>query len=273
MNKLASVYEESHNGVIDLRSKSNHPLSLKYSEIFSSALIDAPVRQGRLLPYFELDKTAPFYEAAKAGFLFEEKMESFNAVRAALSDFYKRFQPQSISDWFSLNAQNESSLRKFPAWAAVLPWRARSVKSFQETIEEGTKKDNEKDGLQGGIEKGWAYCGPVSEEKLNIEAKRINELIYSLRQKGYQRSFEQDGDIVATALVDKNNDWCWLVTNGYHRACVLAATGVDKIPIRVNLVVREDEMDFWPHVLSQFYTKNMAKLIFDNIFQPPKDWI
>lgn len=272
MNKLASVYEENHNGVIDLRSKSNHPLSLKYGEIFSSALIDANVRQGRLLPYFELNKNAPFYKAAKAGFLFEEKMKSFNAVRTALNDFYEKFQPKSISDWFLLNAHIESNLRKFPAWAAVLPWRARSVKSFQETIEDGTRKDNEKDGLQGGIEKGWAYCGPVSEEKLSIEAKRINELIYSFRKNGYQRSFENDGDIVATALVNKKNDWCWLVTSGYHRACVLAAMGEETIPVRVNLVIREDEADFWPHVSSGFYSKDMAIHIFRNIFQPQVNW-
>lgn len=272
MSKLACIYDEHHNDVVDLRSKSNHPLSLKYGEIFSSALINADVRQGRILPYFELSKNAPFYKAAKAGFLFEEQVDSFSAVKSELNNFYKEFQPKNISDWFLLRVQDKSNLKELPAWAAVLPWRARSVKSFQETIEEGTRKDNEKDGLEGGVEKGWAYCGPVSEEKLSIEAKRINELIYSFRKKGYRRSFEKDGDIVATALVNKNNDWCWLVTSGYHRACVLAAMGEKIIPVRVNLVIREDEVDFWPHVLSGFYSKDMAISIFRSIFQPQANW-
>lgn len=273
MAKLADIYSDHSNGVLDLRGKIEHPILFRYSEIFDAVLIDADVSAGRLLPFFKISEDAPFFLAARAGLQFDDKKISLNAVEVELDHFYKKFQPKSVDDWFLLDAPPMSQLKKIPPWSAVLPWRARSVESFRDAIENGTKNDNEKEGLPGGIEKGWAYCGPVTEEKLNIEAKRINELIYSFRQKGYQRSFEKDGDIVATALVNAKNDWRWLVTSGYHRACVLAAMGVTKFPVRVNLVVREDEMNFWPHLLSGFYTKEMVKNIFNKIFQPTNDRI
>lgn len=271
MAKLAEIYSDYSNGVLDLRSKNGHPILLRYSEIFDAVLIDAPVSQGRLLPFFQINENAPFFLAAKAGVRFEDKESSFNAVRNDLHSFYEKFQPQNVVDWLSLDVSPQSLLKKLPPWSAVLPWRARSMESFRETIENGTLNDNKKEGLLGGVEKGWAYCGPVAEEKLNIEARRINELIYSFRQNGYQRSFEKDGDIVATALVDKFNNWRWLVTSGYHRACVLAAMDWGKIPVRINLVIREDEMNFWPHVVDGLYTKSMAENIFKNIFQAFKE--
>lgn len=267
MVKMANVYSQHCNDVLDFRRENAHPIFLKYSEIFDAILINASVMRGRLLPFFRINKDAPFFLAAKSGLQFEEKKLSFDAVKNKLNEFYEEFQPRNAEDWFSLDVPSESLLKKLPPWSAVLPWRARSIDSFREIIENGTRSDNEKEGLLGGIEKGWAYCGPVAPEKLEIEAKRINELIYSFRKNGYQRSFEKDGDIVATALIDKKNNWRWLVTSGYHRACVLAAMGWEEIPVRINLVIREDEMKFWPHVAGNLYTKEMAKSIFENIFQ------
>lgn len=270
MSKLADIYSDHFNGVFDLRGKNGHPFLLRYSEIFDAVLIDARAAQGRLLPFYKINEDAPFFLAAKAGLQFEDKKSSFNAVKKELNNFYENFQPKNVEDWFALNVPLQSPLKELPPWSAVLPWRARSVGAFREAIEAGTRSDNQKEGLLGGIEKGWAYCGPVVEEKLDIEAKRINELIYSFRKNDYQRSFEKDGDIVATALVDKDNSWRWLVTSGYHRACVLAAMGWETIPVRINLVIRGDEIDFWPHVVGGVYTKEMAKNIFENIFSGNK---
>lgn len=263
-NRLAEEFSEIVNNIVDLRNKSNHPLALKYSEIFNVAMVDATIEDGRILPFFNLHSNAPFYLAALAGVKYDDEAASLQAVERSLKHFYNDFQPKTINDWFSL--QSKDSKAELPPWAAILPWRARSAKSFKQIIEEGTVKDNEKDGLKGGIELGWAYCGPVSDQKLKVEARRICNLIYSIRKQGYQRSFEKDGDIVATALIDKNNHWKWLVTNGYHRACVLAAMGFQTIPIRINLIVSVTELEYWPHVLDGFYTKEEAEQIFNSIF-------
>lgn len=264
MNQLADEFLENKEEVVDLRTKSNHPLTFKYSEIFKSALLNANVADGRVLPYFKLNNNAPFYKAALEGAI--ESSNSFEAVKKELSNFYKTFQPKSIADWFKIEQSTSRELVSLPPWSAILPWRARSVQGFKYIIEQGTLKDNRKENLEGGIENGWAYCGPVSDSKLLIETERINNLIHSVKNKGYQRSLNKDGDIIATAIISNNNQWRWIVTNGYHRACVLAALGYKEIPIRVNIVVRENEVNYWPQVLDGFYTRDEALFIFKNIF-------
>lgn len=266
MNKLSDEYSNNVEGIVDLRDKSNHPITLKYSEIFNVCLLNVKVENGRVLPFYKLDVSAPFYKAALEGLKHNTKDSSYEAIKSSLFNFYSRFQPENIADWFSLNNTNNLEILSLPPWAGILPWRARSLESFKDIIEQGTIKDNYSNGVIGGIENGWAYCGPVSDDKLNIETKRINDLIYSIREKGYLRTFDKDGDIIASALVDKEHNWKWLVTNGYHRACVLAAMGFSTLAIRINLVILENEVEFWPHVLDGFYTKEEASKIFIDIF-------
>lgn len=263
---MADVYKKNRIGktLVDFRNTINHPMLLKYSEIYDEALINAPIIKGRVAPNFILAKNSPFYLAAQKGILNTSSLKEniFNS----LNDFYKKFQPKSIADWFQLNTDSDQLLKN-EAWASVLPWRARTLKNYKEVIEAGTYKDNLSNKLDMNIyESGWAYCGPVDKKKCDIETTRIFNLINSIRNNGYLRHNDKDGDIIATVLVNEKGEWVWLITNGYHRAAVIAALGNKTVPIRINLVIRRDEADFWPQVITGTYTKEEALKIFDNIF-------
>lgn len=250
--------------LIDVRKTTNHPITLKYTEVYKEVLLDADITLGRVTPYFKLCVEAPFYCAAKAGL--SDSTRSKILAYSSLSVFYDSFKPKNICEWFNIKFKSEK-LSLYPPYAGLLPWRARTISNFQEIIEKGTFLDNKANGLDLNIKQsGWAYCGPVSEAKCLVEADRIAKLIESIKENGYVRNNNIDGDIVATALINKNNDWVWLLTNGYHRAAVLAAMGYTKIPVRINLVVRRDEVSFWPQVSNGLYTKSEALKIFDNLF-------
>lgn len=266
MEKLANQFSNNTNDILDLRDKSNHPITFTYSEIFKYALLEVKIQDCIILPGFKLNQNAPFYLAALKGIQYDNFDDSFNAVKYDLNQFYSNFKPKNLVDWFQLTDTSNLKHFEIQPWGAILPWRARGVNSFIELIKNATINDNIKDGLKGGIEMGWAYCGPVDQDKLHVEAMRITNLIYSIREKGYLRSNDHDGDIIATALINNKMEWKCLITNGYHRACVLAAFGYNSFPLRINLVIRQDEVKFWPHVLDGFYSEIQAKHIFNKLF-------
>ena len=53
--------------ILDLRETTNHPISLRYSEIFSAALLTGFFSHGRSQPGVCLAENAPFVETAKVG--------------------------------------------------------------------------------------------------------------------------------------------------------------------------------------------------------------
>lgn len=264
MKKLTDQLDPINETIADLRNTINHPLLLQYSEIFREVLVKAPICHGRMSPGLKINIDAPFYLAAKE--YFQEEDGSFDAMYDILSGYYNHFQPKSIAGFFNIKTSSNKLLLE-PPWAGILPWRARSLEAYKDTIKKGTLKDNMAHGLEQGIEDGWAYCGPVNKEKCHVETKRLFDLVQSISQKGYIRNDGKDGDVIATALINEEFEWRWLVTNGYHRACVLAAMGFESIVIRVNLVIRRSDTPFWPHVLDGLYSEQNARQIFDNIFQ------
>lgn len=256
------------NNIIDLRNDTNHPLSLLYSEIFSNAILEAKVEHGRSQPGFSLRGFSPFYLAAKCGYEYGlDRKDLIEVVYSVFKEYYKRVRPANAADWLDLGFDKDHSLQKMPPWASVFPWRARSVESYKQAYEKAAIEENKSVGMEGkDIHDGWLFCGPVTEEKIKIEAVRIANVLKSINKHGYQRSNEKDGDARATALVNEEGEWRWLLTAGNHRASAASALGFKAIPLRVNLVICRSQVNYWPHVVNGLYTKKQALQFFDRIF-------
>ena len=267
MDKFADIFSENNNGVVDLSHGDYNPLLLKYSEVFRTSLHKVKMSYGRVLPGYSLSNNPPFKAACDKVRNFTSPDNIRYVLRRRLKKVYEDYRPQSFSDFFGIDFSSQQ-LQLCEPWAGVLPWRARSLDGYRERVMEGTLHDNLKQGYPGmGIDKGWASCGPVSKEKLDIEVERLALLINSVRLCGYKRSFSEDGDIVATALIGENYDWRWLVTSGHHRACVVASLGYEDLKVRVNSVVLRSEYMFWPHVIDGLYTPAEALSVFDTIYK------
>ncbi|WP_311064850.1 hypothetical protein [Halomonas sp. DWK9] len=264
MNKLAPPYKTINDHCADIRHSKNHPLQLTYSEVLRECLLTAKLSDSRTFPNFMISQ-APFTLAVKYALQNEASAEE---IYTYLKAFYNNFKPQTALEWFNIiDKKADKKLKSEPPWAAIPPWRARSLENYRSTIAKGTLNDNLKNGLHADITvSGWAGCGPVSDEKISIESERLHSVLKSISQHGYKRHNGEDGDIVATALVSERKKWKWVVTNGLHRACVLSALGYSEIPVKINLVIRRSEVDYWPHVASSLYTKKNALSIFDELF-------
>ncbi len=260
---------KNYMSIIDLRKTTNHPISFLYSEIFNNALLECRIDHGRSQPGFSLNgnSNSIFVVAAKKAVEFGlQKNGVEDYLKSIYSKYYELVVPKNAAAWLDLGFSEDSIFYSEPPYAAVFPWRARSVESYKNAYVNAAIKENEALGKNLTIKDGWLFCGPVSEEKLKIEVERILNVLRSIEKKGYQRDSSSDGDAKATALVNTNGDWRWLLTAGNHRASAAAALGYDKIPIRVNLVIIRDQVKYWPHVVNSNFSEEEALTFFDRVF-------
>lgn len=232
----------------------------------NGVVISAPLEQGRAFPINSLGKNGnhPFMVAArlsrsKEGQISEEKMAE------VLKLYYHSVIPKNAAELMGLSA--DSLLSEHPAWSIVMPWDTETIDEWKPLVAAAEKFNNYQNGLNLSIEEGWTWIGPTSENKRAIEVRRLSSLLASVLDKGYLRNDKRDGDISAVLLVNEENEWVWQSINAQHRAAVVAAIGLEAVPIRVSRVIRREEAAFWPNVMSGLYTKDEAVQVFDTIFQ------
>lgn len=254
--------------IIDLRSTSNHPLSFRYSEIYDCALLDGRLEHGRSQPSLEASRSTPFVKSARAAISFGlDHPDAIHAAAEVLRRYYEMVVPRNAAEWLNLGSPHSSRLEHTPPWGAVFPWRARTQESYQQAYENAALSENKRVGQAAGIAEGWLFCGPVSERKIMIESERIINVLRSMVRSGYTRNNTPDGDIRATALINDDDEWRWLITAGNHRASAAAALDFEAIPVRINLAISRSDVKYWKHVQEGLYSIDEALSIFDTIFQ------
>ncbi len=268
--KLTNMSTTNNYSIIDLRNGTNHPCSFLYSEIYENALLTGKFIDGRSQPGFNLESeggNSPFVLAAKAAIVSGvENKDSSIIIENVLSRYYATVIPKSAAQYLDLDVDTNNKLAISPPWASVFPWRARTLESYQQAYENAAIEENRKNGTVLDITKGWLFCGPVSPEKIKIEAMRIDYVLKQINKEGFKRSDSSDGDVKATALIDDSNNWRWLITAGNHRASAASALGYKDIPIRINLVIRRNDYKYWPNVTNGLYSESDALKVFDRYF-------
>ncbi len=251
--------------LLDLRATTNHPLSLRYSEVFSQALLHGQFAHARAHPSLSLAQATPFVDAARRALAHGlDRPGVLDVMATRLSAYYQAVRVDNAAQWLDISPA--SRLAAEPPWAAVLPWRARTVASYRQAHEDAAWAENRSVGRNLGIADGWLVCGPVSDEKIRVEAERMLRVVRDIKANGYRRSDEPDGDVRVTALVDEAHSWRWLITAGNHRAAAAAALGYEAIPIRANLVISRADAPYWKHVVEGLFSLDEALAVFDTIF-------
>lgn len=234
---------------------------LIYTPLKNGVVINVDVLKGRSLPCFGYGDNSihPYVIAAKYG---DKKLEKIESI---LKSYYRLVNPSNAMDVFGLKNTKSEALN-FPYWAVVMPWDFETQIQWQTRVEKSVLFENKVMGKALTIEHGWAWMGPTSDEKANIEARRLHSVLTSIVNKGYQRSDAADGDIQAVVLINEDDEWVWQSVTGQHRAASIRALGFEQIPIRVERIIRRSEVSYWPNVRRGLYTVDEALRIFDCIF-------
>jgi len=148
--------------------------------------------------------------------------------RDALEAQYQNFQPGNLREMYRLPKRG---LTGEELAVNVLPW----------VFTNSDKQDLGEWGL--GPEHGVSYFGPVTNEKIELELKRLNSARQSIETKGYLP--QRHGDI-SGYFMRKGNDFRFKVRGGKHRAAVLVHLGNETVPVRMK--------PGWPRIIDRAYS-------------------
>lgn len=187
-------------------------------------------------------------------------------ISDAMADFYEQYQPTSALALLGISDVSAVNLQSVPAFASVMPWDHATPEQEALAKIKSVHEENLAAGADFGIEEGWAWSGPVSAQKLNVEATRMLNVFRSIQKNGYQRSDGADGDIRASLLIRNDTRIVWQSRVGQHRAMSLAALNYDEIPVRVTRIVRRSNVKTWANVMNGVFSKAQALAVFDRHF-------
>jgi hypothetical protein len=240
------------------------PITLSYLLNRNGVVINAEMKKGRGLPIysFSCEENHPFSFAVNC--VKDTPIhDQYNEIYKILSAYYERMKPSSAGEVAEL--PKRSILYNYPAWAIVMPWEANNIDDWEQHIIKSVAFENSNEKYKFGIESGWAWLGPVEDEKLIIESNRLANLLKSIQQYGYKRNDYNDGDVNADILIADNNKWVWQSVGGQHRASVLSGLGMNNVLIRVRKIIRRQDVMYWPNVINGTYSVSEALKVFDKI--------
>ncbi len=122
-----------------------------------------------------------------------------------------------------------------------------------------------------GLEHGEQSHGPVSEQKLRLEARRLDAVLASISQRGlqYESGRLPRGDF----LLGDDGEWAAVVREGFHRVAALVHLGFTTVPMRFHpsypRVVPRSESPYWPMVVAGSLTEDEALAVFDRYVANP----
>ncbi|AXY02108.1 hypothetical protein D1115_14100 [Vibrio alfacsensis] len=214
----------------ELEDGIKHPQDILYRSDFKRKIIlDAEMEDGWGMERFSLNENSihPFVIALKA----YAKTGSQSDAVVVLKKYYKTVQPDNLAKWFSVS--NSPNADKVSAIAGLFPWDSISIEEKETHVSECAVHDSlANSGDKVGLEHGWRNFGPISDELLQLEVSRLVKVYESIKSHGYVRNFNNDGDIGAFVLINKD-DWKWCVDwGGQHRIAALCALGHQKLKLK-----------------------------------------
>lgn len=260
---------------VSLRSTAFDPYTLLYrTKNTDSILTELPLADARD-PFFRLysqPSDHPYIHAVEQAL---NSSDMKGAIGGALRHFYNQTQPANAAEFLGIEQFGNATLVSLKPSEFVWPWEISTVAQKAHSVSTQLRPVNvTKFGYRDlNRSYGWKHAGPVTEELILNESFRINSLLISVRENGYLRHNNKNGDVVASILEHRNGSWRWSISSGMHRAAVMSAIGHSKIPVRIRGIIRQSDVSAWPNVMNGLYSEAEAEEIFLNLyhaFRTPK---
>ena len=181
----------------------------------------------------------------------------YEAGKSSLTQFYEMHQPNNILEAHFL--YNDFDIKSPPPPRGLLPWQIRAT-TF--------KGENGLTAIHG-----HQAFGPVSNKKISMEAKRLDNLLKSINRFGYVPELF-DGYPRGYLLIDDINSSSrqhFVISGGQHRVAVLSYLGFTEILLQFEPTypreIKASDIENWPSVKTGAYSKILAYKIFYSYFR------
>jgi len=209
--------------------------------------------------------------ALKKALSYDDHKIQYKKLEETLIEYASTESKKNLNLNRSLGLSDEESknLADVPSWAKIYPWnytenlqKQIATTNFSTFIENSKRRGPRINATQGG-----AQYPLVNRERATFEAKLLFKLYNSIRSKGYVESKNKHHDPVGAIIaIDSDSNWCWAVSAGIHRCCVLSLSNIPSINVMVKKVLYREDVDSWPNVRNGLYTRDAALKVFDHMF-------
>ncbi|MEX0772063.1 MAG: hypothetical protein WD038_02790 [Balneolales bacterium] len=175
---------------------------------------------------------------------------------SALFHYYRNHQPKNIFEkhFLPTPANFDSQLiENIKTWHLIVPW----LFNQDQEVQKGEK------GLE--LKHGYQYHGPVSNQKVELEASRLDSVLESIKRNGFKpETFS--GYPSGYFLIDLKGEWVFLIREGMHRVAALAHLGYKSIPVQFKenypRIINQSGCSEWPMLKKGYLSKSEVSDIF-----------
>lgn len=258
-------------GALDLRATFHDPISAWYLYGGRPFLIDVELHRCRAwgptgFPC-DVDAGNPFVDTLV-------RQRDYGPVSydgSLLAEYYRTCIPGNAAEVLGIQPETASSgIKKCTRLGYVFPWEHADPANRSSRRYSVVQNENTRGGITDVAIDEHPHFGPVSRQKGELELNRLVDVFVSIQQNGFDEWHPQAKSVTAGTVLVLENEWRVHIRKGNHRIAALTALGYRSVPIRfearVPLIVRREDVDYWPHVRDGLFTKKQALDVFDRIF-------
>lgn len=245
--------------------RSGDPITYQYMpRVRGSAVFEIRLEHARGLHTLGLrfdPAVHPFTRAAAAARASERPTE---ALREVLTAYYETVCPSTALDAVGLESTFAPGLRGVPAAGWVFPWSDKSIAESMMGRQTALRMDALQYGKMLPPSEGITAFGPVGSRKLELEISRLDKLIRSVAEHGFE-PFNTKNPLKVIGL-RRDKTYRWVVAAGHHRFAVCAAFAIPSVAAMVVDVVRREDCEYWPQVVTGVFSPRGALALFDRLY-------
>ncbi|MDX1389257.1 MAG: ParB/RepB/Spo0J family partition protein [Acidobacteriota bacterium] len=181
-----------------------------------------------------------------------------------LQSYYAVWRPAHAREALIGAEGGPAVLDSFPAFTYPLPWSEATLRQraafMARVIEIENRAFREDDSLAGDM--GYYLHGPASNEKGRLELARLIDVVRSIERSGYRRDREE----VTVQILQRGDEFRYLVVHGHHRVAAARALGLDRIPVIPVALIDRRYATHWPGVYREEWRTGEALAYFDHLF-------
>jgi len=164
-----------------------------------------------------------------------------------------------------VNLQNNVNLRKYPAWAFVLPWDNVSVQEKFESFPGSFYRNRSQNGLYfKNSSRQLVIDTMYSVESVKSKVNQMQRTMESIRKNGLKRNFDAPNIHI---FID-GSDWRWAMgDSGNHRSFICSMLGHETLEVRLSSIIYKNKVNSWKNVKNGTYSVEEAEYIFDSYFE------
>ena len=163
-----------------------------------------------------------------------------------------------------VHLRNNIKLRKYPAWAIVMPWEKLSIEEKFESYPDIFYKNRSSKDLTFENSSRLSIIETMySSKSLESKVNQMKKLFKSIKRHGLKKNT----NLPKINILVKANEWRWFMGDaGNHRSYICSCFDFEIFEGRVSSIIYKNEVNSWPNVKNSTYSSEEAENIFDSYF-------